>query len=110
MSNIGRFRMPAVAGEPMRHYPPGSTDAAGLAAACKKIRSEVVEIPCIIDGEEYFTGDVFEQTICSDHQHVIARVHRATPELVQKAIDVTNSARKEWVSTRLMISTHAFFD
>eukprot|EP00605_Chrysophyceae_sp_TOSAG23-4_P000327 GSChrysophyteH1.ASY1.ANO1.372.1 assembled CDS len=107
MSNIGRFRMPAVAGEPMRHYPPGSTDAAGLAAACKKIRSEVVEIPCIIDGEEYFTGDVFEQTICSDHQHVIARVHRATPELVQKAIDVTNSARKEWASLpvehRLMI-------
>ena len=107
MSNVGRFQLPKIAGEPMRSYAPGSADAAGLAAACKKIRGEVIEIPCVVDGEEYFTGDVFEQTICSDHGQVIANVHRATPEIVQKAIEVSNSARKEWAALptehRLMV-------
>ena len=73
MSTIGRFRLPTIAGEPFRHYAPGSEDASDLAAACKKIRSEVIEIPCVVNGEEYFTGDTFEQTIPSDHGHVIAK-------------------------------------
>jgi len=97
-SSIGRFRLPAPKSEPFKHYPPGSAEQADLLAACKKIRGEVIEIPCVVDGKEYFSGDTFEQVICSDNKHVIAKVHRASAEVVAKAIEVSNSARKEWAS------------
>ena len=97
-SSIGRFRLPAVKGEPFRHYPPGSKDAADLLGACKKIRGEVIEIPCIVDGKEYFTGDVVDQVICSDNKHVIAKVHRANADVIAKAIEVSNSARSAWAT------------
>ncbi len=97
-SGMGRFKLPAPKGEPFRHYPPGSAEANELAAACRKVRSEVVEIPCIVNGKKYFTGDTFEQVVCSDHKHVLAKVHRATPEVVQEAIKASNSARKAWAA------------
>jgi len=97
-SSIGRFRLPAPKGEPFRHYPSGSAEAKDLLAACKKIRGEVIEIPCVVDGKEYFTGDTFDQVICSDNKHVIAKVHRANAEVVAKAIEVSNSARSEWAT------------
>lgn len=34
----------------------------------------------------------------SNHKHVLARFHKATPEIVQEAIRVSNESRKEWGS------------
>jgi 1-pyrroline-5-carboxylate dehydrogenase len=95
-SSNARFVLPAFEGEPFRHYAPGTPEAVSLKAACEKIRSEVVEIPCVVNGKEIFTGVVADQVICSDHGKVIARYHKATPEVVQEAIEVSNSARKDW--------------
>lgn len=95
-SSNARFVLPPFQGEPFRHYAPGSSEAVSLKAACEKVRSEVVDIPCVVNGKEIFTGDVAEQVICSDHQHVIARYHKATPEVVKEAIATSNSARKDW--------------
>ena len=95
-SSNARFVLPAFEGEPFRHYAPGSPEAVSLKAACEKVRSEVVDIPCVVNGKEIFTGDVAEQVICSDHQHVIARYHKATPEVIQEAIAASNAARKDW--------------
>jgi 1-pyrroline-5-carboxylate dehydrogenase len=98
-SSNARFVLPAFEGEAFRHYAPGSPEAVSLKAACERVRSQVVEIPCVVNGKEIFTGDVAEQVIPSDHGHVIARYHQATPEVVQEAIAVSNSARKEWENT-----------
>jgi 1-pyrroline-5-carboxylate dehydrogenase len=95
-SSNARFVLPAFENEPFRHYAPGLPETLSLKAACEKIRSEVVEIPCVVNGKDIFTGDVTEQVIPSDHGHVIARMHNATPEVVQMAIDTSNSARKDW--------------
>lgn len=95
-SSTARFVLPAFEGEPFRHYAPGSPEAVSLKAACEKIRSEVVEIPCVVNGKEIFTGNIKEQVICSDHNHVIARFHHATPEVIKEAIEVSTSARKDW--------------
>jgi 1-pyrroline-5-carboxylate dehydrogenase len=98
MSTIGRFTLPAVVGEPFRHYPPGSDDAKNLAEACKNVRETMVEIPCIVDGHEYFTGDTFDQVMPSNHKHVLAKVHKATPEIINKAIEVAEKKRNEWAN------------
>lgn len=34
----------------------------------------------------------------SDHGHVLARFHKATPDIIQDAIRVSNEARQEWAS------------
>jgi hypothetical protein len=56
-----RYELPPFAGEPFKHYPPGSSDALSLKAELNRAKSEVVEIPCIVNGKEYFTGDIQEQ-------------------------------------------------
>lgn len=90
------FRLPVAVGEPFKHYAPGSTESHLLKEALKSAKSEVVEIPCVIDGKEHFTGDTFYQTMPSDHGHKLALVHRATPALVQEAIKVAQNAKRDW--------------
>lgn len=34
----------------------------------------------------------------SDHRHVLARFHKATPEVIQESIRVSNESRKQWAS------------
>lgn len=94
----GHFKLPTITGEPMLNYAPGSPERARLVDALKQGRSECVEIPCVVNGKEYFTGDTFFQTMPSDHGHKIAKVHRATPDLMQLAIKTANESRQEWAS------------
>jgi 1-pyrroline-5-carboxylate dehydrogenase len=49
-----------------------------------------------VNGEQVFTGDVVEQTMPSDHQHVVARFHRASPDTVKTAITACADARDAW--------------
>ena len=95
-SSIGRFKLPVAAGEAFRDYEPGSVDAEKLAAACAKVRERKIEIPCVVNGKEYYTGDTFEQVAPSDHGHVLATVHQASPDIVKEAIKTAASARKAW--------------
>lgn len=95
-STNGKYILPAVKGEPFLHYPPGSPERALLEAELKKVRNEVVEIPVVINGKEHWTGDTFVQTMPSDHRHTLAKIHRATPQLMDEATNVALKARKEW--------------
>ena len=94
----GRFALPTFKGEPFLHYAPGSSERAALAAACKTTRATCVEIPCVVNGKEYFTGDTQLQSMPSDHQVKVAKFHRATPQLIQEAIKVSQTARAEWAN------------
>ena len=51
---------PTPVNEPVLGYLPGSKERADLEAELKRQSAEVLEIPCIINGEEVFTGDVVE--------------------------------------------------
>ncbi len=97
-SNNARFTLPSVKGEPFLHYAPGSAERALLETACKATRAAHVEIPCVVNGKEYFTGDKQAQVMPSDHQVKLATFHRATPALIQEAIAVSNAARGEWAA------------
>ena len=61
LSANARYELPAFAGEPFKHYIPGSQEAINLTLSLKKFKSEIIDIPCIINGKEYFTGDIQEQ-------------------------------------------------
>ncbi len=65
------------ANEPILNYAPGSAERGELQAELKRQMGEIVEIPCIIDGEEIFTGNTMTQVIPHNHGHIIANVHLA---------------------------------
>ena len=85
-------RPPTPVNEPVLGYLPGSPERAALKLELDRQSSEVIEIPCIINGKEVFTGDVVEQVMPHDHSHVIARVHMATKANVEEAIQASLDA------------------
>jgi len=87
---------PTPVNEPILGYLPGSAERASLKAELARQESEVIEIPCIINGEEIFTGNVVEQVMPHDHSHVIARVHMAGEDEVNAAIDAALGAHDMW--------------
>ncbi|MEJ6716237.1 MAG: aldehyde dehydrogenase family protein, partial [Euryarchaeota archaeon] len=89
-------RPPTPLNEPVLGYLPGSPERAALQKELDRQSSEIIEIPCIINGEEIFTGDVVEQVMPHDHGHVIARVHMATKANVEEAIQASLDAHDMW--------------
>jgi len=96
--SAGMFTVPTPTNEPVRAYAPGSAERASLQAALDARAAEVIDIPCVIGGEHVYTDDVLPVTMPCDHGHVLARVHIATPELVNRAVDAAEAARADWAA------------
>jgi 1-pyrroline-5-carboxylate dehydrogenase len=96
MSRPGIFRPPPPRNESVLDYAPGSTERRELEARLEQMRSEQLEIPCVIGGEEIRTGDTFEAVMPHDKDHVLAAVHQAGPAEVEKAIAASAEAWEDW--------------
>ena len=92
----GIFQPPTPHNEPVKGYVRGSSERAELEAELARQMSEVIEIPCIIYGEEVWTNDVVEQVMPHNHGHVLARVHLAGEKEVRDAIQASLDAHKSW--------------
>ena len=92
----GIFQPPTPHNEPVKGYVRGSSERAELEAELARQMSEVIEIPCIINGEEVWTNDVVEQVMPHNHGHVLARVHLAGEKEVRDAIQASLEAHKSW--------------
>src|ERR671935_10406 len=96
MSRPGIFRPPPPRNESVLDYAPGSTERRELEARLEQMRSERLEIPCVIGGEEVRTGDTFEAVMPHDKDHVLAAVHKAGAAEVEKAIAASAEAWEDW--------------
>ena len=96
MTIEGDLQPPTPINEPVWGYEPGSPERADLKKKLDQMASEVVEIPIIIGGKDYTTGDMAEVVMPHDHGHVLARYHKASDEHIQMAIDSCMEAWKEW--------------
>ncbi len=94
----GDHRPPAPINEPVLGYAPGSRERAELKARLEDMKSEVVEIPLVIDGEDVLTGNMSEVYMPHDHGHVLARYHMAGPDDVKRAVESCMDARTDWAS------------
>jgi 1-pyrroline-5-carboxylate dehydrogenase len=94
----GRARVATPVNEPIRAYAPGSPERKSLKAKLDAQASEQIDIPIVIGGEKIRTGDTAQAVMPHDHRHVLATWHKATPELVGKAIDAARAAHREWSS------------
>ncbi len=92
----GIFQPPTPHNEPVKGYLRGSSERIELEAELARQMAEVIEIPCIINGEEVWTNDIVEQVMPHNHGHVIARVHLAGEKEVNDAIQASLDAHKSW--------------
>jgi len=87
--------------EPILGYAPGSNERELLQAEMDRQMSEVVEIPCIINGETVYTGVTTTQVIPHNHGHIIANVHLAGRAEMEAACDAAVQAQQDWIDIGL---------
>jgi 1-pyrroline-5-carboxylate dehydrogenase len=93
--------MPQPNNEPILGYAPGSQERADLQAEMDRQMGEVIEIPCIINGEEVFTGTTTTQVIPHNHGHVLANVHLAGKAEMEAACEAAVNAQQDWIDLGL---------
>ncbi len=93
-----RARPPEPENEPVLDYAPGTPERDEIKAELDRQASREIEIPLIIGGEEVRTGDLGEVVMPHDHDHVLARWHRAGADEARAAIEASREAWSEWSS------------
>jgi len=93
---IGTFSYPMPANEPVLNYAPGSKEKETLKAALKKLKSEELDIPMYIGGEEVRTGK--KKAIHPPHEikHTLGYFHSGDEKHVEQAIKAALAARQAW--------------
>jgi 1-pyrroline-5-carboxylate dehydrogenase len=87
--------------EEILEYAPGSEERLKIQRELDKQMSEVIDIPCIINGKEIFTGNIAEQVIPHKHKHVIARVHLAQKKEMEEACRSAVESQEAWIDLGL---------
>jgi len=94
--NNAVINIPYPSNEPIYSYAPGSPEKKALKAQLKKMLDEEIEIPLIIGGREVRTGKLADCRCPHDHQHLLARYHKAGPEEIDLAAKAAAQAWPEW--------------
>jgi 1-pyrroline-5-carboxylate dehydrogenase len=92
----GIFTTPLPLNDPVRSYAPGTPERSELVRRIERMRSEVIEIPCVIGGREIRTGRTENAVEPHDHGHVLAKWHKAGPQELELAIAAAKEAWKSW--------------
>lgn len=90
--------IPKPINEPILSYAPGTPERATLAAELERQAGLDVEIPAIIGGKEYRTGNLMSVTMPHRHRHQIARVHRVDAKGLDAAVKAAREAHRDWSS------------
>ncbi len=91
-------RVPPALNDLNHTYAPGTPERAELKSRLSAMSAETIDIPVIIGGKEHRTGLTSSVVMPHKHGHVLGTWHKATPELVHKAVASALEARREWAS------------
>ena len=84
--------------EPILNYEPGSKHKSDLKKEINKQLSEVLEIPCIVDGEKIYTNNTVTQVVPHNHKHILANVHLAGKKEIEEACKSAVKAQTDWIA------------
>lgn len=94
----GFFNVPQPVNEPVKSYAPGSAERAELQQMLATLRSQELDIPMYIGGEEVRSGNLMRLAPPHDHQHTLGHFHKSDKAHVEKAISAALAAREKWVN------------
>ena len=92
----GFFQVPKAKNEPIYDYAPCSEEREKLQKAISNWRSQVVNIPMFIGGEEVRTGVVQQIFPPHDLAHKVGECHIGNADHAQQAIDAALAAKESW--------------
>jgi len=84
--------------EPILNYEPGSKHKSDLKKEINKQLSEVLEIPCIVDGKKIYTNNTVTQVVPHNHKHILANVHLAGKKEIEEACKSAVKAQTDWIA------------
>jgi 1-pyrroline-5-carboxylate dehydrogenase len=90
------YHVPKAYNEPVKDFKPGSPEREDVKRTLKKMRSELVDIPMYIGGQEIRTEDKREIHPPHDHQHLLGHYYYGTAGHVHQAINAALEARPSW--------------
>jgi 1-pyrroline-5-carboxylate dehydrogenase len=83
----------------VKDYAPGTPEREELRVRLEQMRSEQLELPLVIGGEEVRTRETFEAVMPHDKDHVLAKVHKGGARHVEQAITAAGEAWQDWHRT-----------
>ena len=90
--------MPVAYNEEIRSYAPGSADRSKLKEALAHLKSQTMDIPMMIDGQEVRTGNHVSIHPPAEISHCLGHFHMGNANHVTEAIDAALRARDAWAS------------
>lgn len=94
----GFFNVPTPQNEPVKGYAPGSPERKELQNMLKTLRSQVIDVPMYIGGDEVRTGHKKPMSPPHDHQHILGYFHEGDASHVEQAINAALGAKHAWES------------
>ena len=88
--------IPKPINEPILSYAPGTPERAALKARIEELKSQQIEVPLIIGGQEIKTGNMGEMRVPHEHEHILGHYHMAGPKEVKMAIEAAMDAWQTW--------------
>lgn len=93
---IGNFSYPLPANEPVLSYAPGTREREVLKKALKALKSNKIDVPMYIGGEEVYTKDKVEINPPHEKKFVLGTYNQGTAADVNKAINAALKAKENW--------------
>jgi len=93
---MGNFKVPIPKNEPVYDYIPGSADRAGIDKAIAELKSQKIDVPMIIGGQEIRVGNAIKITSPHDHSLELGQWYQGGKEQIELAIDTAMKAKKDW--------------
>lgn len=94
--NLGYFSYPLPTNEPVHTYAPGTPERAALKETLKLLKSDTVDVPMFIGGEEVKTGKLEEMRPPHEISHLLGHYHLGDESHVRQAIDAALAAKEAW--------------
>ncbi|MDB5193060.1 MAG: pruA [Segetibacter sp.] len=106
--NHGYFSYPIPVNEPVLNYAPASPERATLKKTLTALKSETIDIPMYIGGQEVRTGKTVAINPPHERKHVLGNFHTGDASHVQQAIDAALEARENWANSSWDFRAHIF--
>ena len=97
--STGLFTIDEPENEAELDYAPGSLERMEVRKKLEEFSNEVAEIPIIIGGKEYHTGQTIDIVTPHKHSQVIGGAHMADEELLHKAINSAMESKKRFMES-----------
>jgi 1-pyrroline-5-carboxylate dehydrogenase len=93
------YNLPIATNEPVKGYAPGSSERKSIQNTLKKLKSQQIDIPMIINGKEIYTDTKI--TINPPHElsHVLGTFNKGNATHVNQAIEAALAAKAQWEAT-----------